>query len=216
VLEPRVWSVLIALGGLAWFLHRAGGRMAPRLAIAPAVYLFTRWPVLLAWGIGTAGWLWILVPQMEAKGEDAFGLAVGISVLCGGGFGLMVVGPIFFVARLLSPPPAVPLEEGETTLLARPANHFLGGEGRGGTLLITSRRLAFRPHRFNVQLSSWTVPLEAVDRTEAHGDRLLVVHTGASEPAWIVALKPAALGDYLQRLAAAPEATRGAIERPSG
>ena len=48
----------------------------------------------------------------------------------------------------------------------RAASHFLGGEGRGGKLLVTSRRLAFRPHRFNVQLATWSLPLSEIVRFE--------------------------------------------------
>ena len=65
----------------------------------------------------------------------------------------MVGLPGFFVARALAPkPPPFAPREGETLVEeAFKANHFLHHEGRGGRLFVTDRRVAFIPHRFNVQ-----------------------------------------------------------------
>ncbi len=41
--------------------------------------------------------------------------------------------------------------EGEKILLQGPANHFQNGEGKGGWLILTERRLMFRSHGKNLQ-----------------------------------------------------------------
>jgi hypothetical protein len=52
--------------------------------------------------------------------------------------------------------------DGEEILLAGPANHFLGAEGRGGRLYLTPTRLCFRGHGFNIQNKALDLPLEDV------------------------------------------------------
>ncbi len=217
MLDPHAVLAIAAVLALLWFLHHSGGRLAPRMAIAPLVFLVTRRPVLLAWGLGALGCLYLLIPGMQAKGLDSpenYAMALGLSLFCGGGVAVMVVGPLFFAARLFTPAPVLPLEDGEVLLLERLANHFIGGEARGGTLLVTSRRLAFRPHRFNVQLATWSAPLPDVERFELSGARLVQVHLrGAKEPAWLVIEQTARLTEYLERVMAAPEEDRAAVER---
>lgn len=210
--DPRLVLVLGALSAIAYFVRQSAGRLAPRIAIAPIVFLTTRWPVMAAWVLGTMGWLVLLSAGMREKGLDTpqnLAIALGIALLCGGGVAVMVVGPTFFVARLFVRPPELPLEDGETVILRRPANHFLGGEARGGVLLVTTRRLAFRPHRFNVQLATWSMPLDTLDRVEREGLRLLIVHPrDGGAPAWLVAPETAKLAAALERVARAPEAER--------
>lgn len=200
------------------FLRRAGGRLALRLAIAPLVFLLTRWPVLVAWALGAAFWLAILVPGMQAKGLDTpghYALAMGIALFSGGGFAFMVVGPIFMISRAFTPAPALAIESGEVVLAEHLANHFLNGESRGGKLLVTSRRLAFRPHRFNVQLATWSLPLADVDRLEREGMRILVVQArDRQEPEWIVVRSVDGLADYIRDLTNLPEEARAAAAAP--
>ncbi len=50
------------------------------------------------------------------------------------------------------------LEPGEILEFSGFANHFLNYEGRGGRLFLTDRRLAFQPHRLNVQRAVLSVP----------------------------------------------------------
>lgn len=54
---------------------------------------------------------------------------------------------------------------GEQLLWEGPANHFLRGEGVGGWLYLTTRRLLFRSHAFNIQRHETDLPL--VDIAEA-------------------------------------------------
>lgn len=220
----RAVLFVLALSVIVWSLRRASGRLAPRAAFAPIAFLATRWPVLIGTCVGALAWLWILIPPMIAKGRDTpqnYAMMLGISVLCGAGAALMVVGPIFFLSRLFVRVPDAPLETGEAVVRELAANHFLGGEARGGKLLVTTRRLLFRPHRFNVQLAPWSTPLGSIVRVEPEGQRMLLVHVdGAREPAWLVTMKSKGLADYVARVGSAPEAARATIPfdppEPSG
>src|SRR6185503_13793911 len=97
-----------------------------------------------------------------------------------------------------TPAPKLELEPGEQLLREQAANHFLGGEARGGKLLITNRRLAFRPHRFNVQLATFSVPLDKIRSLTSAGSRFLVVTTDAPKPEWIVTWNPRELAQFLE------------------
>ncbi len=71
MLDPHALVAIAAVLALLWFMHHAAGRLAPRMAIAPLVFLVTRRPVLLAWGLGALGLLFLLIPGMQAKGLDS-------------------------------------------------------------------------------------------------------------------------------------------------
>jgi hypothetical protein len=57
--------------------------------------------------------------------------------------------------------------EGEPILYQGPANHWLGAEARGGWLVLTPRRLAFRSHGKNIQNAGVDLPLGEVAGYEA-------------------------------------------------
>jgi hypothetical protein len=57
--------------------------------------------------------------------------------------------------------------EGETVLHEGPANHFLHFEGRGGWLVLTAKRLAFRSHGMNLQNQPLDIPLCAIRSARA-------------------------------------------------
>ena len=212
--DVRLYLFLGAFLTLVWSMRRAAGRLAPRAAFAPILFLVTRRAVLAAWVLGSVAMFALLVTSAEANGKDAMAkpfLLLGISVFCGLGAAAMIVGPLWALTRMLTPPPVFELEPGESVLEQRPANHFLGGEARGGKLLLTTRRLGFAPHRFNVQSSPWSVRLEDIRSTNVEGERFLVVgtHSDAS-PQWLVAPKPRELAGQVTRLAARPERERTA------
>jgi hypothetical protein len=202
--------------GIAVFMRRVGGRMAPRLAIAPLAFLVTRKPVLVVWTVAAIGVLLALVPGMQLKGLDTpgnYAMAVGVALLCGGGVAALVVGPVFMVVRAFQAAPLLPLEYGEELLLERPASHFLQGEGRGGKLLVTSRRILFRPHRFNVQLDTWSLALDQIARLEPEGQRLLLVHArGVPAPDWVSVNAPDRLADWVTQLVGMKESERRRFE----
>jgi len=174
----RIAMVFALIGCLLWAARQSAGRLAPKMALAPLVFLLTRWPVLLCWALGSAGMFALLELSAAANGKHpSLSLTAGISLFCGVGLAALVVGPIWALVRALGPKTTLELEEGEEVCFRAKANHMLGNEARGGELLVTDRRLAFKPHRFNVQLDNWSVPLGAVRSATAEGARLLLLDT---------------------------------------
>jgi hypothetical protein len=116
--------------------------------------------------LATVAWATLLMVLAVRNGHgtaaDLVPMAL-VSILCGGGTAVLTVLPAFFIYRaLFTPPPAAQLEDGEKVLSTITANHVLDGEARGGRLLVTERGLHFVPHRFNVQLATWSVAWERV------------------------------------------------------
>lgn len=196
----RVRMMVAGAAALVLFLRTAAGRLAPRAALAPLVFLITRWPVLLGWSVGTFAMAAMLVNGAAEHGKDVSSelpTLVGLSLFCGLGFAALAVGPLFMAMRAFAKPPELPLEPGETLIRELVGNHFLNGESRGGKLLVTDRRLAFRPHRFNVQLDTWSVPRSQIRSAESSGARFLVLHTAAGSDEWLVVWNPEELASEL-------------------
>lgn len=197
----RPYLVVFAFFSLLWFMRRAAGRLAPRAALAPLGFLITRWPVLIAWAAGATGMGLLMVSGARAHGHgdpSTLLMLFGIAAFSGLGAAVPLVGVPFFIARSFTPAPKLELEPGEQLLREQVANHFLGGEARGGKLLITNRRLAFRPHRFNVQLGTFSVALDQIRELAIEGSRFLVVTTNAPKPEWIVTWNPGELARFLE------------------
>jgi len=184
---------------LAWLMRTAAGRLAPRVALAPLVFLITRKAVLAAWLLGAAGFFALMWSSAVANGkhpEDNVLLLGGLSIFCGLGVAALVVGPLFMAIRAMAAPPVLELAPGERIVKDVAANHFLGGEARGGRLLLTNERIGFRPHRFNVQLATWSARVHDVRKLEREGDRFLVVHVdGSAKPEWLVVQGRDAIAD---------------------
>lgn len=182
--------ILILIVGV-FLLRQAGGRLAPKMLIAPLVFLLTRVPVLAAWVVGAAGMYILMASEAAANGKTpSEGFLVGISLFCGLGFAALVVGPVWMIVRAFAPKPSFDLEEGEEVERTFPANHMLGNEARGGALLLTNRRIGFRPHRFNVQLDTWSIPREQLRQARPEGSRLLILDTDAGEQILVVPNPP--------------------------
>jgi hypothetical protein len=194
----RIGMLLALSGVLIWTMRQAAGRLAPKMAFAPLIFLLTRWPVLLCWALGSTGMFALLELSAAANGKDPSPLlSAGISLFCGVGVAALVVGPIWAIVRALAPKTRLELEDGEVVHYRTKANHMLGNEARGGELLITDRRLAFKPHRFNVQLDNWSAPLWAVHGVRAEGARLLLLDTDRGEEI-LVTPDPAKLAEELR------------------
>lgn len=194
------WLVLaISFASVAYFLHRSGGRLAPRLAIAPVVFLATRPAVLVTWTISALAFAAYFLSLTPRPGHEPLGIVPIslLSLLVGGGLAVVVVAVPFVAMRAFAPSPKADLEPGEIVKQTIPANHFLRGEGRGGKLLVTSQRLVFVPHRFNVQLELTSVAFSNIVACEIVGERLLAVSTRSGEPHWIITNQPARLADVL-------------------
>jgi hypothetical protein len=202
--DVHFWEVALGLVAIFAFLHRAAGRLTPRVVLAPLLFLVTRVPVLVAWAAGALGMFWLIVSSAQANGKDPFAnlpALVGLCLFCGLGVAPLTVGPVFFVVRALGPAPVLELEPGERVLEEIAANHFLGGEARGGRLLLTDRRIAFRPHKFNVQLDTWAVPRSEMTGARTSGLRMLIVSTGDGAEHWLVAMHPRDLAARLEAAA---------------
>lgn len=183
-MDPNIRLILMAalVGSLVWSMRLAAGRMAPRMALAPLLFLTSRWPVLAAWAVGAIGMYVLLTTSAAANGKDpGIVLSIGLSAFCGLGFAAITVGPIWMLVRALAPKTSFEIEDGETIRAKNKANHMLGREARGGELLVTDRRLGFKPHRFNVQLDNWSLPFDQILRGRVEGTRLVVLDTTAGE-----------------------------------
>jgi len=62
--------------------------------------------------------------------------------------------------------PAPGFSEDERTLTEVAANLFKGVEAVGGKLRITTKRLVFQSHSFNVQVGTTEIPLSSIDHLE--------------------------------------------------
>jgi hypothetical protein len=116
--------------------------------------------------LASLGWSALLVDLARRNGHGApadLMTMAAIGLMCGAGTAVLCVLPGFFVYRaLFTAPPTAALEAGERILSTSRANHFLNGEGRGGRLFVTERRIGFLPHRYNVQLAPWSVAWDSV------------------------------------------------------
>ena len=73
------------------------------------------------------------------------------SVIGGVIFGLIFTPAMTFIARKLHGKIHVAIDPGETVIKEGGANHFKKGEGVGGKLVLTDRRLIFKSHNYNIQ-----------------------------------------------------------------
>jgi hypothetical protein len=210
--DVRPYLFLAAIGVLMWAMRSAAGRLAPRVAVGTIFFLLSRKPVLAAWAVGAVGMLVPLAGGAVAHGRTTladYAFMSGLSAFCGLGFAALAVGPAWMAIRAFARAPVLDLQAGEMPLRELAANHFLGGEGRGGKVVVTTRRLAFRPHRFNVQVTTWSARLEDLGEMRPEGNRFLVLHVaGQTAPEWFVVWRPDRFAEYLQALAARPEAER--------
>lgn len=64
--------VLFCLAALMWTIRRAAGRLAPRVALVPLLFLISRTPVLVVWGLGSATMLFFVLRAAIARGHASF------------------------------------------------------------------------------------------------------------------------------------------------
>lgn len=202
--------------------------MAEQLPDRPVVQISLR----AAWTLFTQPW--ILVPSIPAvvliaayfmtltppdgKAQD-IPVLLGISVLCGFGFGVMTGLPSFFIYRALVPTPGWVAQDDEPICASFAANHPFDGDSRGGKLHLTTRHVAFVPHRFNLKMKSIAIPYGEVMNvvwgrmTTPAGLRVassVVITTPTGEEQFL--LRPAEqVADLIERLAACREADRAGV-----
>lgn len=132
---------------------------------------FVLWPAIAGCAACLAG-IALLSVNNERATLQSVAVLVALTPLLGLGFAVSTGLPGFMLWRALAAsPPRLSLDDGEETLVERRANHFLGDEARGGRVFVTTRRLVFVPHRFNVQLAAACIPLD--DVTAARWARIL-------------------------------------------
>ena len=147
-------------------MQRLPDRTFAYLGAKSAFYLFRQpfiWISGLLGAIGAGVSLyWTAIANGKSPG-DILPLVLGLSPVLGLGLAVLTALPSFLIWRAVhAEKKRFAPHEGETLLEESRANHFLGDEGRGGRLYLTDRRLLFLPHRFNVQLDSVEIALEAV------------------------------------------------------
>lgn len=81
---------------------------------------------------------------------------LAIVIIAAGAFRLAI--ELFANSGFIAKQTAISLEDGESVAYQGVANHFLNGEGRGGRLYLTNRRLVFQPHKFNFQREAISIP----------------------------------------------------------
>jgi hypothetical protein len=210
-MSHTAWQGLGVVAVLAFVMWQSAGRLALKATLFPPLFLFTRRPVLLTWALSAAAIVLWLGHEAEGRGRSpSVGLLLGVSLVSGLGFALMLVGPVFFASRLRLAVPTLALEPAEQVLFRRPGNHWRQGEARGGAFLVTTQRLAFVPNRFNVQLEGWSVPLSAPFTFHREGERLVLLQRPAQADEWLVPMAPSLLIEQVEQVRAVPEGERAA------
>jgi hypothetical protein len=104
-------------------------------------------------------------------------IASGIvsGALAGFLFGLGMGLLIKFLAKNIK----IVTEAGETILFESGANHFKGAEAVGGKLFLTTKRLVFKSHKYNVQVHELSISLPDIDRVDKY-KTLGVLNNGLS------------------------------------
>lgn len=135
-----------------------------------SVVFLVRQPVLwvptVLFAVVFGGWMLALSYGSGRLTLESLLILVGLAPVCGFGFAALTALPGFFLYRLVTAkkPSFAPTDD-EELLDEAPANHFLGGEGRGGRLYVTDRRVVFLPHRFNFQLEPVELSREHIEET---------------------------------------------------
>jgi len=197
---------------LAWSQWRTAGKLAPKAALDSLVFTITRWPVAVALAVGGAGILLLLLLAALGRGQVSPPdlLRVAWQTLVGGlTFAAVAAGVPFLLLRAGVAPPELALDPGEVLVQERKGRHFLRGENRWGQLLLTNRRIGFRPSRFNVQLSPWSMRLDDIRSVRVEGECLVLIEGQApTPPEWLVAVDGRKMAEQIDELRRQPEAER--------
>lgn len=172
----KVTTALLVIG---WGVQRAAGTLGPKLGIGGIVFLLSRVGVMVPTFVFTTAIFafFMFGPRNPNATPPSLAVLVVLSLICGLGATVLVVGPIFLLWRLRTPAQKLLVQPDEVVVTQTQGSHFLSGEGRGGTVTLTTTRLAFTPHRFNVQLAPWQLPLSELKGVERHGVHAVVVHS---------------------------------------
>lgn len=129
---------------------------------------FVRQPVIwvptVLFTLGFGGWLLWLSHANGRLNAQSFATLALIAPVCGFGFTALTALPGFLAYRFFTQDkPRFSPDDGEELLEDVAANHLRDGEGRGGRLYVTDRRVVFLPHRLNFQLDRVELARDAIE-----------------------------------------------------
>jgi hypothetical protein len=94
-----------------------------------------------------------------------------IKIALSGSFGGALAGLLFGLligsfanSKFLTKATKIATRPGETILFETVANHFKGAESVGGKLYLTTKRLVFKSHKFNIQNHELSINLSDIDK----------------------------------------------------
>lgn len=99
---------------------------------------------------------------------ETAGAALLAGALAGTLFGAGLGGAVVILRKGLAHGLPSFSDADEEVLFQTHANHFRGMEAVGGWLVLTDRRLLFRPHRMNIQKREWSLPRADLIRLEPY------------------------------------------------
>lgn len=96
----------------------------------------------------------------------------GVPELIGVAIGSLLFGTMFTIFILLftrwqMKKITIAVDPGETLVKEAGANRILSGEGVGGKLALTDKRLVFKSHKLNIQVHQFSVPLNEIQSVAA-------------------------------------------------
>ena len=118
-------------------------------------------------------------------------MGIGKGLVLGGAFCLVLFLFCVFLAKKFKKVKEE-LSKERDILFDGPSNHFVGSEGVGGWLFLSSDTLCFRSHAFNFNRHTMEIPLSeitSVERCRIHGlaNTGILVHTvGGNEERFVV------------------------------
>ena len=94
----------------------------------------------------------------------AFRYEIQYALICGPISGLLFgLGMYFFISsKTVKRQTQLELNDGQTIILGRSANHFKNGEAVGGKFYLLTDRIQFKSHAFNIQNHEIRIELEEI------------------------------------------------------
>lgn len=94
-----------------------------------------------------------------------------VSGLFGGALAGLLFGwlmGLFANSKLLTQGTKIDIDANETIIFVTGANHFKGAEGVGGKLYLTTKRLVFKSHSFNIQNHELSISLSQIGKVDRY------------------------------------------------
>lgn len=117
---------------------------------------------MIALGFGTIQAMVLMALDSNRHGISF--ISVSINLVLGLFGGVIFVRGMRLLRKSVGKGLIIKPNAGEQTLKSGPANHFLGRESVGGQMLMTTGRLVFKSHNFNVQNHQISYDLDQIKR----------------------------------------------------